>query len=160
MHSRGVVVKRPSIRSIVLAASVALATTGCGDATSPDDFAGSYRLERYEGLQLPALVSKTSFGTVSIIDEQLFLSDNGEGVALTTFREVNQVMPQGKLHDFTRRLDYVLRGSRIEITYECPPNANCIAGPHAVGELVNGGLSLAAPTSSKPASIYTRSDRP
>jgi len=64
--------------------------------------------------------------------------------------------PQGSDFSYAQALSYVVRGSRIEITFICPPNADCIAGPHLVGEQIDSGLALGPPASSRPASTYKR----
>ena len=145
-----------SISAIMVGVLVGALAGGCGDATGPGGLAGAYRLERYEGREIPAVVTQTNFGSVSIVGERILLGDDGNSVVFTTIREVNEVTPQGNTLSYTRAFDYVVRDGRIEITYECPPLADCLAGPHTVGELVGGGLALGAPASSKPASIYSR----
>jgi hypothetical protein len=136
----------------------ALAIQACSDGIGPDDFAGTYQLERFEGRTLPAVVTQSTFGTLFMISQRIVLGDNGKGVVVTTSRSVDDVTPQGADVTSSRVVGYVVRGSRVELTVVCPPDADCIAGPHYIGERVSGGLALGPPESSRPASIYKRVD--
>ena len=136
----------------------ALSAQACSDALSPDDFAGTYQLERYEGLSLPAIQARSGATTFLIVSQQIVLRDNGKGMILTTSRTVNDGAPPGPDVPYSSEVGFVVRHGRVEVTIVCPPNASCIAGPHYVGGRVAGGLALARPASSRPASIYKRVD--
>ena len=135
---------------------VVLAVVACSDTTGPDHFAGSYRLERYEGAALPAVTYQAGTTSVTILRQSLMLGEEGTGVATSTTRVVDPTTPQGSENTFSSLLRFEVRGGKIEITYVCPPDADCIAGPHLVGERVDGSLVLSPPASSRPASIYRR----
>ena len=147
------------IRGFVRTAAHALAVLtiqACSDSLGPEDFAGTYQLERYEGRTLPAVVTQSTFGTLFMVSQRIVLGDNGRGVIMTTSRTEDPVTPQGADISYSRQVGYVVRGSRVELTIICPPEADCIAGPHYIGERVSSGLALGSPASSKPASIYKR----
>ena len=133
-----------------------LAVGACGDPTGPGRFAGSYRLDRYEGVPLPATTYQAGTTSVTILQQSLMLGEEGTGVASSTTRVVDPDTPQGEENTFSQLLRFEVRNGMIEITFVCPPDADCIAGPHLVGTRVDGGLALSPPTSSRPASIYRR----
>ena len=152
------------IRRLVRTTAAALLTLGalsaqaCSDALGPDDFAGTYQLERYEGMSLPAVQGRSGSRTFLIVSQRVVLGDNGKGVILTTARTADDGVPPGPDVSSSSEVGFVVRDGHVEVTIVCPPNAGCIAGPHFVGERVAGGLALAWPASSKPASIYKRID--
>jgi hypothetical protein len=45
-------------RSVMVGIVIGVAANGCRDATGPDGVAGNYRLERYEGMPLPAFLRR------------------------------------------------------------------------------------------------------
>jgi hypothetical protein len=149
---------RTAVRSIAgIALTVAVAVgQGCSDATSPDAFVGTYQLERYEGLPLPAVRQQTSAGSLSVVSELLVVGNDGSALMSTTVREVSAQTPQGANQSYTSQYRYVVRGSSIELTFVCPPNANCIVGSPIVASRTSGGLATARRESSKPASFYRR----
>jgi hypothetical protein len=146
----------PALKAALIA-TVAF-TLACSDGSGPGDLAGRYRLERYEGSPLPAVRFQSSDGTTLVVSEQIVLDEDGEGLRFNTGRTVDAAHPQGDDYSYTQALTYQVRNGQIAITFICPPNADCIAGPHLVGERVAGGIALAPPTSSKPASIYKQID--
>lgn len=150
--------KRSLVRAVFLVVFAAVASQSCSEPSGPDGLPGAYRLERFEGRALPAVMNQSSAGTVFIVSQRVILGDDGKGGTITEGRSVDDAHPQGSDFSYAQALSYVVRGSRIEITFICPPNADCIAGPHLVGERIVGGLALAAPVSSRPASTYNRID--
>jgi hypothetical protein len=146
------------IRTVVTAAVTALAaaTLACGNSTGPGAFAGRYDLQRYQGLPLPAISNQSEFGTVFVVSERLTLDDDGNGLMVSTGRSVDAAHPNGDNFSYARAFGYIVLNSQIAITFACPPNADCIAGPHLVGERVADGLALTPPASSRPASFYKR----
>jgi hypothetical protein len=149
--------ERPTLaRSVVGIALAVLTAQACGDGTGPGRFTGSYDLRRYEGVPIPVITSQSDAGSVSIVAQRIVLGDDGKGGMSTTIRVVNAVTPQGALTGYSQALTYVGLGAKIAITFICPPNADCLAGPHLVGERNGDDLTVARPQSSKPASVYSR----
>ena len=140
------------VRSVIALLSMA----ACSDPTGPGRFAGGYRLDRYEGMPLPAITYQSGATSATILQQSLMLGEEGTGVAGWTMRFVDPIAPAGTENTFSQALRFEVRNGMIEITFVCPPNADCIAGPHLVGGRVDGGLALSPPASSKPASIYRR----
>ena len=142
------------VRSVI--AFALLVVAACDNPTGPADFAGSYRLERYEGMSLPAISYQSGTTSVTVREASLVLGEEGTGVLTTTTRVVDAITPQGEEDTLSQLLRFDVREGRMEITFVCPPNADCIAGPHLVGERIDDDLALSPRASSKPASIYRR----
>lgn len=147
------------VRSTLTVVAVAGVVTGCGDPSGPDAVAGTYRMQRFEGQLLPAYYMSIEGGVLSLVEEHMILGDDGKGVVTTVYEQSST----GRRVPVTRGLDYVVRGSRIEITLPCLPSpssfspaASCVVGPHLTGERIGVGLALGSPVSSKPASTYQR----
>jgi len=149
---------RSLVRAAFLVVFAAVAAQSCSEPSGPDGLPGIYRLERFEGRELPAVVNQSSAGTAFIVSQRVILGDNGQGGTITEGRSVDDAHSQGSDFSYAQALSYVERGARIEITFTCPPNADCIAGPHLVGEQIVGGLALGPPASSRPASMFRRID--
>ena len=148
-------------RSVMVGIVIGVAASGCRDPIGPDGVAGNYRLERYEGMPLPAFVLRTSTGVISMLEERILLGDDGKGVAMTVFVEVDDATRVERLIPVTRGLDFIVRAGQIEITFVCrsspaTTSGSCVVGPHLTGERTTGQLALGRPVSSKPASIYRR----
>ena len=149
---------RRIVRTVLIGSTIAYTGASCDDGTAPSEFAGTYRLERFEGMVLPAINRLTSADTMYVVSEHLLLGDDGDGAQAGTQRLVNAAAPQGTLWSWTRRVRYSERAGTIEIVFPCPPDADCVATPPLVGERVPGGIALAPRASSKPASIYRKVD--
>ena len=149
---------RPRLVGVVAVtfAIAVLGALGCSSSTGPDEFTGRYDLERYEGQTLPAVTFQSSAGESFVVAQRIILGDNGNGVITSTLRTVQLQPPRDETFPVARPVTFTVSGTRIEITYICPPNADCIAGPHLVGERSGNSLVLAWPASSKPASVYKR----
>jgi hypothetical protein len=93
--------------------------------------------------------------SVTILRQSLMLGEEGTGVATVTSRVVDAITPQGLETTTTSLLRFRARSGVIEITFVCPPDADCVAQP-VLGARIDGGLAISSPASSKPASIYRR----
>ncbi|HEX6054043.1 MAG TPA: hypothetical protein VFZ21_32455 [Gemmatimonadaceae bacterium] len=140
-----------------IGAALALAAQACSDASGLDPVE-LYRMEQFEGVRLPALVFQGDGVSSTIVGAEALLLRGGQGRMTTTLRNVDPATPEGRIESHAFRFTYVVGGTRIEITYECPPNADCMPGPHLTGERLPDRLALAPPTSSRLASIYRRVD--
>ena len=147
---------RRGVQLTVLGLATAGVLAGCDDASGPGEFAGSYRLERFEGRDLPAIRSISPRDTVYVVTEDLLLDDDGDGVVATTARRVGVSFPQGSTSSSARPVRYTVRDGVITIVARCPIDADCIGIAPLTGQLVPGGLAFGAPESSKPASFYRR----
>ena len=134
-----------------------VAASGCGDGTSTGALE-FYLLERFEGTALPALAVQTGGVSSTVLDGAVLLVRGGTGQISERRLNVDEASPRGRVETSRLNITYEVRGTRIEITYVCPPEADCLPGPHLTGELVGNRLAIGQAASSKPASIYRRSN--
>jgi hypothetical protein len=149
--------KRGMVRTLVVAGAVAV-VQGCSDGTGPGLLGATYRLERYEGAPLPAVIFQAQGTSFAMIAQTIVFRADGKGVVHTTTRAVDAQSPQGRDQSNTSAILWIVSGTRIEIAYVCPPDADCAPPPHLVGERIGNQLVLSPPSSSKLASIYARAD--
>lgn len=129
-----------SFAAVLLTATFALA---CVDTLSPAGVAGVYALRNVLGESLPAVSSASSEVTVRVFADTLRLRANGSGRAISVIDIETHV--DGIRSGITRNegtLRYRTTGGRIEVTFDCPINASCVALPRLV--LRPTGLGLRA----------------
>ncbi len=146
-------VKR-AVRRISGLAFAVVAAQSCGDANGPG-LSERYQLELYEGAPLPAVAFEGGGVSSTVLGAEVLLL-RGKGRMTTTIRGVDSASPRGRIETQESAFTYTLDGVGISIYYVCPANADCIAGPHLIGQRIADRLMLARPTSSKSASIYRR----
>ena len=117
-------------RMVVLRASalaVALLLAACGEPLRPADLAGIYSLRRIGQDEAPA--TDSAGGLTSVVDTIIFDTDGtGRHVRITVFAPHASSLPDTMTWDVP--LVYRARRGRFELTFDCPPNALCAAGPH------------------------------
>jgi hypothetical protein len=118
--------------------------SGCRDGLGPSDVAGTYVLERVGGAPLPAEVFRDRQSMMQVLADTLRLRDDGTG-HYASIRAIH-LLGGSLASDIPTRLDSDLQfeivGTRIDIAFACPENANCIAGPHLVAHQHDGGLII------------------
>jgi len=141
------------LAAIILSAPAA----GCRDSLGPDDVAGTYVLHHVVNDPLPAVISRDSRATVHVIADTLRLEVNGKGTFASVHVTTEFVNPPVTRDPIRIETPVTFRvvGSRIEMTFVCPINANCTAGPHRVGRR-HGDLLLVTETYADPAAYYYR----
>jgi hypothetical protein len=128
--------------TILALGTVAAVTLGCRDSLGPRDVAGTYVLERVGVEPVPAVIFRDGQGTVRVVADTLRLRVDGRG----SFVFIHVIEPAigGAAPEAPTRIEidftYDLVGSTIEISYDCPPMALCIAGPHAIARRFASGL--------------------
>ena len=129
-------------RSATLILAVVGAVAGCRESLSPTDVVGTYVLEQVGDDPLPAVVFRDGSGTVRIIADTLRLRADGNGSFVSV--RVIELWSSSQLPVAATRLEseltYRIIDSRVEMTFICPPNAQCAAGPHLVGQRVPRGM--------------------
>src|SRR5688500_10233723 len=129
--------------STLMLVTVASLGLGCRDGLGPADVAGTYVLGRVGGAALPAEVVRDRVSFMRVTADTLRLRDDGTG-RYTSVRVIQQL--GGPSAEIPTQLDsdlgFEIVGSRIDITFRCPPNANCIDGPHLVAHHNDGGLII------------------
>jgi hypothetical protein len=124
--------------TILLCATVPLA---CGEPLSPRDIAGTYALQRVAGDSLPALLYTNEYVTVHVFADTLLFGPDRRGT-LITVRESEPLAggpSTGPLRGESTFGFRVVEG-QIEVTFDCPPNANCAPPPHLVLRRSPAGL--------------------
>lgn len=141
--ARSRAMRRPRI-FLAIPTLLALLAAGCDSSPlEPGEVAAEYLLESVNGSPLPAVTWNSEPVSHHLLSETLRLRANGEGTHTRVVR-VDWADPakadevSGGISDLT----YSVRGERIEITYFCPPNALCAAGPHAIGRVEGATLVL------------------
>lgn len=124
--------------SRLLIALLAL-TLACGGSASlaPGIPGNTYALQRVANDRLPAVVATNDYGTIYVFSETLRLDAGGTG----TLGGVSEMVPhradlprEGPVAGETEITWTRFRGG-IAITTVCPPNANCVAGPHLIAQV-------------------------
>lgn len=136
---------RAALSILILTAAVA----GCGNGVAP--LTGDiYILQSIAGVPLPAPYVNAPDGS-KIVADSIALDGNGRGTRRTTYDG-----PSINSRQFTD-LTYVQSGNHVDIYFPCPPNADCIPGPHLSGTITSASLTIDQSTvySLKPL-IYAR----
>jgi hypothetical protein len=157
----GVARARPRLAGLLLAIACAGALTGalaCRDATGPR-VTRSYTLRRFDGRTLPTPIYTSASDTAIMLGETLALREDGTAVQATrmyTTAGVSGGEPAGTRVG-TATATYRLIGTRLELTFDCPPNANCIGGP-VVGTIRSDELTLGDAGRSSNTRYYVAAD--
>jgi hypothetical protein len=124
-------------------AMVAALVLGC-DSTGPGPITrGIYVLQRVAGNPLPAVLQTTDLFNIRVLSDTLLLRSDGTGV-ISGVREIAPREPGGPAEGpFSIVTPFHSETSRgeIAITFDCPPNALCIEGPHMLARTADGGLT-------------------
>ena len=145
LHRRSVAIASPAhpvLKGMALGALIALA--GCQDGLSPTAVNGTYVLERVGDDPIPAIVLREGSAALRILADTLRLHPGGRGTFVSV--SVIELPTAGPLPPVPVRLERelgwrVVRSS-VEITFDCPPNADCAPGPHLVGHRTANGLVI------------------
>jgi hypothetical protein len=138
---------RSPLRKPALVALLAMTTvTGCS-LTGPDREEGQYVLTSLQGEPLPTTAGE--FGSVRVvaIADTIVLRDDGTGVRMSVgdyyemIGGVPTAAPPNRVRSSTE-LTWSSALGRFQATFYCPPNADCIAGPHMLGTFRDDGLVL------------------
>ena len=122
----------------LLCAAIPLA---CSDSLAPGDVLGTYVLRSVAGDALPTLLYTTEFVKIRVFADTLRFTLDGRG-SINTLRESEPVKGDGPTEPFRwqEAFSYKIIEDRIEVAFDCPPNANCVAPPHIVLRGMSTGL--------------------
>lgn len=148
--------KGRSIRGGVLAC-IAVLAIGCGTPTDAKPLAGTYVLRTIAGDPLPALAWQTEYTAIHIVADTLLIRPRGRAEERRMV-EVHSFVPHHsqKVHTTRSELGIRFAPGRLELTYVCPPNANCVAGPHLIGRLTDEGLTIETASGMRVPLVYER----
>ena len=113
----------------------------CSDSLAPGDVVGAYVLSSVAGDALPTLLYTTEFVKIRVVADTLRFSRDGRG-SISTSRESEPVKGDGPTEPFRWQAGFSYKrvDDRIDVAFDCPPNANCVAPPHIVLRGVATGL--------------------
>lgn len=126
----------------VLALSIALAS-GCSDSSGPVPASETFVLRQVEQDPLPTVMAQNEFFVIRVLSDTIRLAQDGTG----TISGVRESVPlqggtgDGPVHIETT-LHYRVLGDQIQMDFDCPDLATCIAGPHLIAN--RSGTSLTA----------------
>ena len=120
------------------------APLGCSDPIRPSDLEGIYVLERIGSDALPAVLQSDQYFRVYIVADTLRLNDDGSG-RRTGLLEYEGLLggddSNGEVEVANEFTFQVVRG-RIEIAFACNDTRSCVAPPHYIARLKDGGLQV------------------
>jgi hypothetical protein len=121
-----------------LCAAIPLA---CSDSLAPGDVLGTYVLHNVAGDALPTVLYTTDYATIRVFADTLRFAPDGRG-SINTLRESEPVKGDGPTEAFRWQTGFAFKliDDRIEVTFDCPPNADCVRGPHLVLRGIAAGL--------------------
>lgn len=96
-----------------------------------------YVLESISGRPIPAPYSFNPDFNDRIHADTMAFASGGVGERRTQYDSY-----QGTLRLDLVRFTYTRTGDRVEINFECPPGAVCIAPPHLAGTISTTGLTI------------------
>ena len=124
--------------------AVVLLAVGCREPLVPASVAGAYVLREVANDALPTLRYTTDYVRVQVLADTIRLRADGTGTLASL--EVTESLVTAAAPPAPRlshsEVFFRVNGHRIEITHYCPPNANCVAGPHLIAVPTDDGLTV------------------
>lgn len=131
-------------RTLLALAALLTAASACDSPVEPGDLAGTYALVQVNGAPLPAVTFEEPHLRIERLSDVLQLKTDGTGRQVVQLRTTHPATGKPpEVETVTWELGFAARDARVEISYFCPPNALCIAGPHLTGRLEGQVLLLA-----------------
>jgi hypothetical protein len=110
-------------------------TLSCSDSLEPGTLGQSYRLDQVAGDALPTVLYTNEVGTLHIISQFIHFGPKGTGSLSETAQMVPHTGEPQEPQESTSGIQWAEVDGRIEIEFDCPANANCLAGPHLVARI-------------------------
>ena len=136
---------------------VAGLSLACGEPLSPRDVAGTYALQRVAGNSLPTIQYANGDVVVRVFAETLSFTPDGRGEDVTVRQ--SETVTGGLVTGPERRetaFGFRVVQGRIEIAFDCPPAADCVAPPHIVARPTPNGLEVQYAPGARVPLIYAR----
>ena len=115
----------------------AVLTSACGDSLAPGELGQEYTLVSVDGDILPTALYTTPSGTLRVLSQSIRFGPKGAG----SITETVELVPPGAdeptagATQTTFGMHWAEVDGRVEIEFDCPPNAQCVAGPHLVASV-------------------------
>lgn len=138
-------------RFVPLLALVAIA--GCENGVGPRLQGEVYSLESIAGISLPAPYAENPAFTQRIIWDSIAFGANGKGQRRTRYEGDPD---PAKTYTVDVAFSFTKAGDRIEIVFECPDGALCIAGPHLAGTISEIRMTITESRISRQPLVYGR----
>lgn len=122
-----------------------LVPAGCDSPTGARLADDVYALTSVGGEPVPTILFAFEGTTVLVLADTLRFSSHAPGTHVR-HQEVTQTSDPGspRVQRYESEFGYRITGDRIEISYVCPPLANCVPGPHLTGVITDGTIRLDA----------------
>jgi len=136
---------------------VAGLSLACGEPLSPRDVAGAYALQRVAGNSLPTIQYANGYVVVRVFAETLSFTPNGRGADIAV--QQNETVTGGLVTGPDRietAFGFRVVQGRIEIAFDCPPGADCVAPPHIVAQPTPNGLEVDYALGARVPQIFAR----
>jgi hypothetical protein len=132
----------------------------CGEPLAPGDIVGTYALQNVAGEPLPTVLFTNEFATVRVFADTLRFTPDGRG-SINTIRENEPRAGDGPTQRYAWQTAFSYRvvEDRIEVAFDCPPNANCVKPPHLVLRETPTGLRADFALGARLPLFYTQVDR-
>jgi hypothetical protein len=128
------------IRNLAAAAVASSVALSCTSSTEPQHIGASFALVRIAGDALPTYAYITPGFPSKVLGDTLRFHPDGTGASVSVERTEPPApnAPQTFRHEST--FHYRIAGGRVEIGFDCPPLASCVAPPHMLGSLTSDGI--------------------
>jgi hypothetical protein len=125
----------------------AAAALGCSEPTAPASFTGTFVLA---DARLPVHLFTNEFGAWFATADTIRFNSDGQGVETGS----HYMVPAGgaSQNPVAVRATFSFRvvNGNAEVTFPCPPNANCAPPPHWIVMRTPGGVHVTYPNSIAP----------
>ena len=140
------------MRKVFVASALAVAAGCSSDTLGPlgRDF---YALQSVAGVSLPAPYAPNPDYNGLLVADSIAFREDGTGLRHAVYQEENSTNRYDSNDDF----NWTRSGNTIAITMVCPPMALCIAGPHFIGTLDDGTLTITDSKVTRQPLVYHRS---
>jgi hypothetical protein len=126
-----------------LATLIVVLTSGCaGDSLAPGTLGQEYVLTSVANDALPTTLYTNEQRSIWIISQSIRFGPKGSGSITETTEIVPHAadQPREGPTQTTFGIHWVEKDGRVEIQFDCPATADCLAGPHLIGRVEGNTL--------------------
>jgi hypothetical protein len=127
----------PCSTRLLTALVVALSPACSGDSLAPGTLGEEYMLVSVAGDALPTELFTSESGTLLVLSQTIRFGPKGAGSITETTELVlpGAGAPAASPVAVTSGLHWTEADGRVEVEFDCPPNAQCVAGPHLIASV-------------------------